>query len=207
MDKANLEAEIFLLGGSFDPVHNGREAIVHFLLENYNPLQIWVIPVAKQPLKKKTVVNFTDRCDLLRLVFRELIDEKRLKIEEIENSLPSPSFTWQTYVELRKLYPQQKFRWILGDDVNKTIEYWNELKWLQVNLPIMILQRENIELNKQIQKFTDFMLVENPLWLFSSSQVRKELFVGSKVKERAIQKYMPKRTWEKMKSLVDRQGD
>ena len=60
---------------------------------------------------------------------------------------------------------------------------------------------------KEQEKFTDFMLVENPLWLFSSSQVRKELFVGSKVKERAIQKYMPKRTWEKMKSLVDRQGD
>ena len=142
MDKVSFGTETFLLGGSFDPVHNGHKALVQFLLREYNPQQVWLIPVAKQPLKKEANLNFFNRCELLELAFQNLIKDERLKIDKIEYDLPTPSYTSQTYEELQKRYPGQKFRWVLGDDVNDSIERWHRLDWLKEYLPIIILQRK-----------------------------------------------------------------
>lgn len=201
MDKVSFGTEIFLLGGSFDPVHKGHEALVQFLFKNYKPQEVWIIPVAKQPLKKEAKLNFIDRCELLELAFHNLIKEERLKIDKIEYDLPTPSYTSQTYEELQKRYPGQKFRWVLGDDVNDTIEHWHRLSWLKEYLPVIILQRKKNQVNPNIKEFQDYVLSENPLWDFSSSEIRKELFVASKIKEEAIYRFMPEKTWEKMKTL------
>ena len=205
MDKVSFETETFLLGGSFDPVHKGHKALVHFLLREYNPQQVWIIPVARQPLKKEANLNFINRCELLELAFQNLIKKERLKINKIEHDLPTPSYTSQTYEELQRRYPSQKFRWVLGDDVNDSIEHWHRLDWLKQHLPIIILQRQKNKVNSHIKEFKDCLFSENPLWEFSSSEIRKELFVVSKAKEEAIYKYMPEETWEKMKALL-RQG-
>ena len=52
-------------------------------------------------------------------------------------------------------------------------------------------------MNSHIKEFKDCIFSENPLWEFSSSEIRKELFVVSKAKEEAIYKHMPEEIWEK----------
>ncbi len=115
---------IGLLGGTFNPIHNGHihiaEAVLHFCsLE-----QVWFIPTAKPPHKELAhAIQFKHR---LAMIEATLVDYPHFLSCDIEGRRGGISYSVETLHQLSVIYPQHDFYFIMGFDSFQEIALWKE---------------------------------------------------------------------------------
>lgn len=167
--------------GSFNPIHNGHLAIANYVLDFTVVDELWFVVSPQNPLKAKELLapDF-HRLEMVKRAISET--ENRMKVCDIEMSLPKPSFTIDTLLTLEKKYPQKKFYLILGSDSMETITKWKEYEKLLKNYSILVYPREGSNLNDLIQKYP-IKIVNAPLVDFSSTTIRQRLNNGLSVSD------------------------
>ncbi len=101
--------QIGLFFGSFNPIHIGHLLIAQYLLNETNLQQVWMVVSPHNPLKEKsTLAKDYDRLHLVRLATE---DNPRIKVSDIEFSLPKPSYTVDTLEHLKEKYPEKVLDW------------------------------------------------------------------------------------------------
>jgi nicotinate-nucleotide adenylyltransferase len=118
---------VALYGGSFDPPHNGHVLLATWVLCRADVDELWLLPAAGHVFGKP-LTPFATRCGLITAAFSHL--GPRVKIEPIEDALPTPSYTIQTLRALTERDPDVDFTFIMGSDVYLTRHKWRE--WDQV---------------------------------------------------------------------------
>ena len=113
-----------LLGGTFNPVHEGhlsiaREALVLFELD-----AVWFIPCAVPP--HKPVGNLAANADRLAMLQLALASEPRFAALPIEFERPGKSFTVDTVRALQALHPGTGFVFIIGADTLPELHTWHQ---------------------------------------------------------------------------------
>ena len=114
--------KIGIMGGTFDPVHNGhlhlgRQAYVEYGLDC-----IWYMPSGQPPHKKDHhVTSVEHRCQMLRLAIAE---DEAFRFSDFEVRREGNTYTAQTLALLREAYPEHTFYFILGADSLYEIETW-----------------------------------------------------------------------------------
>ena len=146
---------IGLLGGTFDPVHNG-----HIILaENaYNQMQfdMVVLLVSPDPPHKqdKVILPFNFRYDMTKIAAE---GHEGLTVSDYETHLPSPSYTAQTLENLRVQYPNDKFYFIIGEDSLDNIESWYEpAKVMNLCELVVAVREENFD-SRSISDQIDYL--------------------------------------------------
>lgn len=114
---------IGILGGTFDPIHQGHLAAAHAAMECANLDRVLVIPTAVPPHRPRPVANASDRLEMARLA---VAGDERFVISDIELRRKGASFTVETLRELKKLYPGDELFLILGWDAAKLLGSWHE---------------------------------------------------------------------------------
>lgn len=117
---------VALLGGSFNPIHNGHLKMAMTMLEAFNFDQVWFVLAKAAPLKDQAVVSFEDRKAMIELMIQ---DDPRLKLCEIEAELPSPSYTIHTIEALQARYDHE-FAFVIGSDQAQQFHLWKDYKRL-----------------------------------------------------------------------------
>ena len=92
---------IGLFFGSFNPIHNGHIGIAREVLKQSDIDHIWMVLSPKSP-DKEEVLNTEDRYELMKLA---LLSEKEITVSTIEFELKRPNYTYQTLIEISKVYP------------------------------------------------------------------------------------------------------
>ena len=114
--------KIGIMGGTFDPVHNGhlylgRQAYVEYGLD-----RIWYMPTGQPPHKKDHhVTDVTHRCQMLKLAIEK---EEGFVFSDFEVRREGYTYTAQTLALLKEAYPEHEFYFILGADSLYEIEGW-----------------------------------------------------------------------------------
>ena len=118
-----MPERIGILGGSFDPVHNGHLGLARAALRSHKLGRVLFLPAAVQPFKRggPRAPN-ADRIEMLRLA---IAPEPRFEICEIELKRGGVSFLHDTLVELRRLHPGAKLFFILGMDALRDLRLWH----------------------------------------------------------------------------------
>lgn len=117
---------IGLLGGSFDPLHNGHLAIVRSFLECSDLELLWILPAPKPPHKQySSQAAYSSRFKMLQEAFS---DWDRVVVSDLEDRLPRPSYTVQTLEYLSGEYPDQSFYLCLGEDSARDFKDWHRWK-------------------------------------------------------------------------------
>src|SRR4029078_9785155 len=94
---------IGLYFGSFNPVHTGHLIIANHLLNSTDLQKVWFIVSPQNPFKKnQTLLNEYHRLHLLRLATE---GDTRVKVLDIEFTLPKPSYTVTTLIHLEEKHP------------------------------------------------------------------------------------------------------
>lgn len=115
-------AHIGILGGSFNPPHNGHVAIAEFVLAKGWVDEVWVIPCVDHPFGK-TLASFSDRLAMCRLAFQGI---SRVTVSDVEAQLPQPSYTVQTLHALRQQF-QHDWSLIVGSDIaDNVVAQWKD---------------------------------------------------------------------------------
>jgi len=115
--------KIGLLGGTFDPVHNGHLLLGERVLETYRFDKLLFIPAANPPHKNEAVVcDVGHRLQMLKLA---IAGKRRFELSEIEISREKVSYTFDTIQELKRQNGGRVlYHFIIGFDALSEIETW-----------------------------------------------------------------------------------
>lgn len=116
-------AYIGIMGGTFDPIHNGHLLLGRQAYEEYELDQIWFMPSGTPPHKRDHyVTEVEDRCEMVRLA---ISDTPHFVLSEFEAKRGGNTYTSDTLRLLRETYPQHQFFFIIGADSLYQIEDWH----------------------------------------------------------------------------------
>lgn len=172
--------KIGVFGGSFNPVHNGHLEAAKQALRALDLEEIWFMPVSESGMKKGSgYLSGELRKRLIEAALQEVADSQ-MKLSTIELDRGGISYTYDTYRELRKLYPKDSFTFLYGSDCLNTIENWYQSGFLLKNLQLCFLHRagcNSIEEEQKLQYLSgkyggNMKLLECNLPNISSSIVR-----------------------------------
>ncbi len=125
-----------LLGGSFDPAHEGHVHITCEALKRMGLDQVWWLVTPGNPLKARQPAPLADRLDRARRVMQH----PRVKITALEARLGTRA-TIDTVTRLQALYPGVTFVWLMGADNLAQFHRWRDWRGIARTMPIAVIAR------------------------------------------------------------------
>lgn len=130
---------IGLLGGTFDPVHNGHLAAARLAREQLCLDAVFFIPAFRPPHKPSyRISSFEHRVAMLEAAVG---DEPGLAVSQIEKDRPGPSYTIDTLSQLNKELAGSRFYFIIGADAFAEIYTWKDYQALTGQANLVVLNR------------------------------------------------------------------
>lgn len=130
---------IGLLGGSFDPPHNGHLLAAGDVFETLGLDRLVFVPAAVQPLKAGLVeATAEQRLAMTRL----LVDgDDRFDVDSIEIDRGGLSYTVDTLATFAARWPGAELFWLAGADVTHTFAKWREPDRVATLATIVVMVR------------------------------------------------------------------
>lgn len=116
------QRRIGLLGGTFNPIHNGHLYIADAVSKVLSLSEVFFIPTGHPPHKDPTQILAAE--DRLRMVELALLAYPRFVFCDEEIRRTGISYTIDTIRILEKKYPDARFFFIVGVDAFAQIETW-----------------------------------------------------------------------------------
>ena len=179
---------IGVLGGTFDPVHNGHLIVAEEVKARLNLVTVIFVPAGQPWLKADRPISPAEhRLQMLRLA---LPDEPHFKLSAVEIERAGPSYTVDTITELReKLSSEDELFFILGWENLAELPQWREPSRLikicyLVAVPRPGSPRPNLKtLEISIPGLSQrVMLLEKPKIDISASDIRERVAQGLSVR-------------------------
>ena len=130
-------ARVGLLGGSFNPAHDGHRHVSHLALKCLRLNQVWWLVSPQNPLKPRAGMAPLDR----RLAdARATAGDRRVVVTDLESRLRT-TYTFDTIRALLRRYPRTRFVWLMGADNLAQIPQWYRWQEIFHTVPIAIFDR------------------------------------------------------------------
>jgi nicotinate-nucleotide adenylyltransferase len=130
-----------LLGGSFDPPHEGHVHITKWALRAFDLDRVWWLVTPGNPLKADGPADLTRRMAACRAV----MTHPRVSVTAAERALGT-RYTADTLLALRRRYPRLRFVWLMGADNLVSLHRWERWRWIVGTMPIGVLARPGEQL-------------------------------------------------------------
>jgi nicotinate-nucleotide adenylyltransferase len=182
---------IGILGGTFDPPHNGHIAIAKAALSECELQKVLFIP-AKYPPHKPVdkVTPERDRVQMLELAIK---DYSEFEMSDIELKREGPSYTIDTLQEIKKLYSGVEIIFIIGADNILEIESWYRPDEILQAATVVAFNRPGFDLRGKYESKIK-MLKMSPVDI-SSSEIRDKIRANESIKDlvpAAVREYIEK---------------
>ena len=140
-------AEIGILGGTFDPIHNGHLAAARQLLSVADLDQVWLMPNATPP--HRTAAPVAPAEDRMRMVELAVAGHDGLLPSRTEVERGNTSYTIDTIRQLAREHPGQRFTLLIGSDAAVQIRSWHDADTLLAEGNFVIFNRPETALAPQ----------------------------------------------------------
>jgi nicotinate-nucleotide adenylyltransferase len=131
-----------LLGGSFDPAHEGHLHITREALKRFGLSRVWWLVSPGNPLKLQGPAPMAARLDRARAVIG---GDPRVVVTDIEARLGT-RYTAETLRALRRAYPGVRFVWLMGADNLAQFHRWKDWDQIMRTVPIGVFARPGTRL-------------------------------------------------------------
>jgi nicotinate-nucleotide adenylyltransferase len=130
-----------LLGGSFDPPHQGHVHITRWALRALRLDAVWWLVSPGNPLKKRGPADLARRLHACRA----LMDHPRVSVTDVEARL-NTRYTADTLDALRNRWPGVRFVWLMGADNLAGFHRWERWDHILHTTPVGVLARPGEQL-------------------------------------------------------------
>ncbi len=160
--------KVGILGGTFDPPHNGHLLIAYEVLHALSLDEIWFMPTQIPPHKEAEYV--TRSVDRLVMVKLAIEGHEHFKIQPIELERNGPSYSIDTVKLLKEKY-KYDFYFIIGGDMIEYLPKWYKIDELLSMITFVGVGRLGFSPK------TDYPIihVDTPLFDVSSTFIRNRL--------------------------------
>lgn len=127
---------IGLLGGSFDPPHEGHVHLTREALKRLDLDQLWWLVSPGNPIKPNPPAPLRERMAAARRIMRH----PRVRITDLETRFGTRA-TADTLAALERTYPHLRFVWIMGADNLAGFHRWGRWQSIMKRVPVAVLAR------------------------------------------------------------------
>ena len=128
---------IGLLGGSFNPPHEGHRLISELALRRLRLDRLWWLATPGNPLKQQS--DLAEMRSRLAAA-RRLVRDPRIAVTGLEAEIGA-RYTFDTLRWLRARAPQAHFVWIMGADNLSQFHRWRHWREIAEFVPLLVVDR------------------------------------------------------------------
>ncbi|NLZ94426.1 MAG: nicotinate-nucleotide adenylyltransferase [Bacteroidales bacterium] len=187
--KDSKTKQVGIFSGSFNPIHIGHVMLANYITEFTHIDEVWFVVTPHNPLKQTNgLADEKARLEMCKIAVKEM---EKLKVSDIEFTMPKPSYTIETLDRLKQDYSVLDFTLIIGADNWSNFHLWREYERIAEENKILIYPRlgEELIINKQYSH--NVKSCNAPILQISSTFVRSSIR-----KEKNISSFLPKGVYE-----------
>ncbi|WP_312531996.1 nicotinate-nucleotide adenylyltransferase [Paracoccus sp. (in: a-proteobacteria)] len=136
-----------LLGGSFDPAHEGHVHITEMALQRFGLDRIWWLVSPGNPLKVNGPAPLPQRIREAR----QIMADPRVIVTDLETRLGT-RMTADTIAALQAIYPGVRFVWLMGADNLVQFHRWDRWQEIAARVPIGVIARPGWRMAARMSK-------------------------------------------------------
>ena len=182
--------KIGLYFGTFNPIHVGHLIIANYMADFTELDEVWLIVSPQNPFKQKA--SLLADYHRLALARTAVEDNPKVKVSDVEFSLPKPSYTAHTLLALEEKFPDHSFALIMGEDNLRTLHKWKNHEDIVSRHKIFVYQRvlttqeeeaiKEHKGNKELMEHQNINKVDAPVMKLSASFIRQAIKDGHDVR-------------------------
>lgn len=196
------KTSVAILGGAYNPIHNGHIQLAQFVLNTTNEFdEVWLMPPYEH-MFGKNMVDAEHRLEMCKLAAKV---DNRIKVfdYEIRNKLKGETYYFFKRLKEEKEImgqPAENFRFamIIGIDNANIFHKWINFENLEKLARFVIIPRKGVERDLNVDWYLKpphlFLNSETTIMDISSTEIRKKL--NNPIEEDEILKYLDKNVWE-----------
>lgn len=148
-----MKNKIGILGGTFNPIHNGHLMLALSAYEQYNLDTVWIMVSPAPPHKAESdIIDINKRIDMIKLAIYDLRD--KLEFSDYELKRDGYIYTAVTLTLLKNEYPDNEFYFIMGGDSLRDIEKWYMPQVIMEKAVILAAVRNDMDLKAISEKIS-----------------------------------------------------
>ena len=159
---------IVIIGGSFDPIHNGHIYLAKEACKHLNADKCYFL-LAKNARWKEHSVDVKHRLKMLKLALK---GQNQFKISKIEiNSKEKENYTYNSILKFGH-FKTNKYYYIIGADQLNQLHKWHEIDKLSNLVTFVVFNRAGHNLNQDNIKKYNVKYIESEEIDISSTEIR-----------------------------------
>ena len=163
-----------VLGGTFDPFHNGHLEIAQSLRDSGIVDVVMVVP-ANDPWQKSCVATANQRLEMAR---RGVAGHAGIEVSDIDIVRGGPTYTVDTLSDVATLHPQSDVAFIVGSDAAAGLPGWHRADELRAGATFIVVTRPGAPPPQLDAEGYDLNLLQIPPVDVSSSAIRERVSKG-----------------------------
>ncbi len=186
--------KVGIMGGTFDPIHNGHLMLGQAAYEAFELDQVWFLPNGNPPHKTNSQIE-ADASDRLEMTYLAVSGIPYFKASAYEAERTEVSCTFQTLEYFHARYPDNQLFFIIGADSLYSIETWIHPERIFPLCTILAAYRDEVNSRELMEGkihelreryHADIRLLVTPLMHVASHEIRQFIKEG-----KDISSYLP----------------
>ena len=180
--------KIGIMGGTFDPIHNGHVMLGEYAKDLFALDEIWFMPNGNPPHKMNEKIESQTK-HRVEMVRRAIADKDGFVLQLYEVERKDVNYSYLTMQHFKEVYPECEFYFIIGADSLFALESWVHPEKLVKTCVILAAYRDDKDTDEMMtqisylnQKYgADIRLLKTPNVDISSTEIRHRIKYGLSV--------------------------
>jgi nicotinate-nucleotide adenylyltransferase len=171
--------KIGIMGGTFDPIHNGHLMLGRYARDLFELDQIWFMPNGTPPHKNSDAIE-SQTAHRVEMVKRAIANENKFVLQTYEVERKEVNYSYLTMEHFCQIYPNDEFYFIIGADSLFAIEKWKCPERLLKTCTVLAAYRDGKQSWEMAERIAylnekygaDIRLLNTPNMDISSTDIR-----------------------------------